>query len=85
MRGHYDDLTDEQVDAARTMIALLVASDDTAEAATALAKGLVDDHGGAMPIEGLMIVVDALLQLIEGELGDPPRVVLDKLARFLAS
>lgn len=82
--GHYDELSPEQVDAARTMIAALVADDGAAPMLTEMVRDLARLHA-SLPIEGAMIVIDALLQMIESEMGEPPHVVLDKLARFLAS
>lgn len=82
--GHYEELTPEQVDAARTVIAVLTATDETETDVLALLREAVE-ISPSLPIEGFAIIVDALLQMIEGELGLEPRQVLDRLSRFMAS
>jgi hypothetical protein len=84
MSGHYDDLTPAQVDAARTVLAVLAATEETEADVLALLRDVVDE-APAQPLEGFAIIVDALLQMIEGELGLEPREVLDRLAHFLAT
>lgn len=84
MSGHYDDLTPAQIDAARTVLALFTATDETEADVMALVRETVQESP-AQAIEGFAVVIDALLQLIHGELGLEPREVLDRLAHFLAS
>mgnify|MGYP007022272516 CR=1 FL=1 len=84
MSGHYDELTPEQVDAARTVIAVLTATADTEADVLTLLRSAAEESP-TLVVEGFAIVLDALLQMIEAELGQEPREVLEKLGRFLAS